>query len=88
MAIPLRPVQKTEPSSLHVLSFFFFSLWDEGWGLGVAWLEQAVLCMALFKKAFVVTNVSRPTFVLDCIESVVWPLRIGQYTCKIPLWQR
>lgn len=45
------------------------------------------LCMGLFKKAFVVRNVSRPTFVLDCIESVVQPLRIGQYTCKIPLWR-
>lgn len=45
------------------------------------------LYMAQYKKTFVVRNVSKPTFVLDCIESVVQPLRIGQYTCKIPLWQ-
>lgn len=57
-----------------------------GGGGGVAGAGR--LCMALFKKAFVVRNVSRPAFELDCIESVVQPLRIGQYTCKIPLWQR
>lgn len=56
-----------------------------GVGGGVAGAGH--LCMGLFKKAFVVRNVSRPTFVLDCIESVVQPSRIGQYTCKIPLWR-
>lgn len=40
-----------------------------GVGDGVAGAGR--LCMAPFKKAFVVRNVSRPTFVLDCTESVV-----------------
>lgn len=57
---------------------------EEGKG-GVSALDW--LCTTPFKKAFVVRNVSRPTFVLDCIGAVVQPLRIGQYTCKIPLWQ-
>lgn len=87
MAIPLRPVQKTEPSSLDVVFFFSPSLSPSFCGMrdGGRWGGCVWLC---FKKAFVVRNVSRPTFVLDCIESVVQPLRIGQCTCKIPLWQR
>lgn len=60
----------------------------DGGVVGVELLGQAGCVWLCFKKAFVVRNVSRPTFVLDCIESVVQPLRIGQCTCKIPLWQR
>lgn len=54
MAIPLRPVEKTEPTSLDVSFFFFpfFLLWDEGWVLGgvVELLGQAGCVLLCFKR--------------------------------------